>query len=327
MKTYLPKPKYIERISKLLDNSEDINNYLKITQTTPKKSIRVNTLKISTDKLTKKLKNKGWKFSQPFKDNPEILIIKSELNPGELGKTKEHILGEYYIQELTSMMPILNLQPKADDSYLDIAASPGSKTTQSAISMKNKGTVIANDISIGRISVLSANLERLGITNTIITREEGEQLCNKLKKQKFSFDKILLDAPCSGEGKVRTTPRTFLEWSEKLLFKMSRTQKRLIVSAFEILKPEGEMIYSTCTHAPEENELIIQHLIDNFPNQIEVLPIKLPLKTREGITEWNNQELNSELKKAVRIYPQDNDTEGFFLCKIKKKIKNLTMQN
>lgn len=311
-----PKPLFIERMRLLLKNEEDLKKFFDIVKTTPKKSIRVNTLKISPEELAKRLKKYNWGIKQPFSQYPEILII-DNLQPGELGKTKEHILGYYYVQEITSMMPILALQPGADNAMLDLCASPGSKTTQAAALMQNKGIIIANDLNIGRIAILSANLERFGATNTIITRHEGLELCRKLKRINYQFDKILVDAPCSGEGNIRTSPRTYLEWGEGMLERFGKKQKKLASSAFELLEENGEMIYSTCTHAPEENEEVIQHLLNNF-NNIKIEEIKLPLKTREGITEWKGKKFSHEIKKAVRIYPHDDNMEGFFLCKMRK---------
>ena len=244
------------------------------------------------------------------------MIIESNLGPGELGKSKEHLLGYYYVQEISSMMPILALQPKENDIMLDLCASPGSKTTQASASMNNKGTIIANDKDIGRISILSANLEKVGATNVIVTRHDAVQLCKKLRELNMKFDKILLDVPCSGEGNLRSSPSTLLSWNVKVIEKLGRIQRKIAESAIPLLKEGGEVIYSTCTHAPEENELNVQYLIDKFNLKIE--EIKLPLKTRPGITEWQGKNLSQELKKAHRIYPQDNDTEGFFLCKMKK---------
>ncbi|MFA5174215.1 MAG: RsmB/NOP family class I SAM-dependent RNA methyltransferase [Candidatus Pacearchaeota archaeon] len=315
---YEPKPKFIERIKALLENEEDVNEFFECCKTKPSKSIRVNTLKISPEELKSRLIEKGWKIKQ-IENHPEIIQIISELQPGELGKTKEHILGYYYSQEITSMMPIIALQPQIDDTILDLCASPGSKTTQLAAKMNNQGTIIANDLSMSRISILSANLERMGITNTIVTRHNGVELCEKLKKLNFQFDKILADVPCSGEGNIRLSPRTFLEWSEGLLKSLSSKQKKLAESAFELLKPNGIMVYSTCTHSPEENELVIQHLLDKFQDEIEILDFNLPIKTRNGITSWKNQELNKNIAKAKRIYHHDNNMEGFFVCKMRKK--------
>jgi len=319
MKTYYePKPELFERMKLLLKNEEDVKRFFETAKTQGKKSIRVNTLKISPDDLVKRLKNKGWNITQQFANYPEIIIINNILEPGELGKAEEHLLGYYYVQEITSMMPIIALNPKENEIMLDLCAAPGSKTTQAAAIMNKKGTIIANDLNIGRISILSANLERFGVTNTIVTRHDGLELCSKLKKSKtrIKFDRILVDSPCSGEGNIRCSPRTYLEWSESMLKRFGAKDKKLASSALELLKINGEMVYSTCTHSPEENEEVIQHLIDNY--DIEIQEINLPLKTRQGISSWKGIQFNKNIKKAARIYHHDNDMEGFFLCKIRK---------
>jgi len=315
-KIYEPKELFVKRMRLLLNDDKDLEEFLESRKLKPKKSIRVNTLKTSPEKIKRKLVEEyKWKIKE-FEGHPEIIRIESDLKPGESGKTVEHILGYYYIQEITSMMPIIALNPAKEDIMLDIAAAPGSKTTQAAAKMQNSGTIIANDITTKRISILSANLDRMGVSNTIMTKHEGVNLTQRFKKINMKFDKILLDAPCSGEGNMRVNPRTLLEWSEPMLKSLSRKQKKLATAALEILKENGVMIYSTCTHAPEENEEVIQHLIDNFKIKIE--NIELPLKTRPGITEWQGKKFDKDMKKAVRIYPHDNDMEGFFLCKIRK---------
>ena len=311
-----PKPLFKERIETLLPDSSDREAFWEIIRKQPVNSIRCNTIKIPAEKLKARLEKK-WKIKQPFKSHPEIMIIQSYLLSGELGKSIEHLLGYYYVQEISSMLPMLTLAPQPGEIFLDLAAAPGSKTTQAAAMMNNQGTIIANDVNLGRISILSANLQKVGATNTIITRHDGVILCNKLKNLGMKFDKILVDAPCSGEGNLRSNPKTFLMWNIKAVKKLGRIQKKLASSALEVLKSGGEMIYSTCTHSPEENEEVIQYLLDNY--DIETETISLPLKTRPGLTSWQDSKFSNELKKACRVYPQDNNTEGFFLCKIKKK--------
>ncbi len=315
-KSYPPKPLFIERMKLLL--GKDFKEYEEILKKPPVRSIRVNTLKISPEKLKKRLEKKGWKIKQPWEDYPEVMILESNLLPGELGRALEHLLGYYYVQELASMLPIIALKPKPDETILDLCAAPGSKTTQIAAEMKNIGLIIANEIHLGRIKILASNLERCGVTNTIITRKEGRVLCSKLKQKDFKFDKILLDTPCSGEGTLRSTPATYLMWNPKTIKRLSRLQKQLFEAAFEILKVGGEIIYSTCTHAPEENEGVIDYALERFKNQINIEQIKLPIKCRSGISKWQDKEYNKKVKQACRIYPQDNNTEGFFITKFKK---------
>jgi len=350
MKTPEIKPLFLERMKKLL--GKDIDSYLEILKKPIVNSIRCNNIKISPDNLRERLTKKEWIIEQPFEDYPEIMIIKGkftgkdsddkndvndknsyaklnvvgkrgdenkiiELGPGELGRSLEHLLGYYYIQEIASMLPILALKPMPGETILDLAASPGSKTTQIAAAMKNTGTIIANDVSLKRLKILASNLERCGATNVIITKKDGIALCKKLKDTGFLFDKILVDAPCSGEGTLRSSPKTYKMWNPKTIKTLSRLQKALVASALEILKPGGELVYSTCTHAPEENEEVVDFTLNNF-NNIKIESINLPIKCRLGLTEWDGQKYNKNIEKSCRIYPQDNNTEGFFIAKFRR---------
>jgi 16S rRNA (cytosine1407-C5)-methyltransferase len=310
------KPLFIERMKELL--GKDFDNYLEILKKLPVKSIRCNKLKISPKGLKKKLEDKGWKIKQLWRNYPEVMIVESDLDPGELGRAMEHLLGYYYIQELSSMLPVIALKPEENEIILDLCSAPGSKTTQIASKMKNTGTIISNDVSLGRIKILASNLERCGVTNTIITKKEGIALCKKLKREDFEFDKILVDAPCSGEGTLRSSPKTYSMWNIKTVKSLSRLQKNLFISAFEILKIGGEIIYSTCTHAPEENEEVVNFILEEFKDKIKIQKIFLPIRPREGITKWKDKRYSKEIKKTCRIYPHDNDTEGFFLAKFRR---------
>jgi len=314
---YQIKPEFEKRLREVFGNEKDYNEFEKIIRTETPDSIRCNTLKISPEKLKSRLEKKGWKIKQPFLEFPEVMIIENRLFGGQLGKSKEHLLGYYYVQDISSMLSLMALKPTLEDSFLDLCSSPGSKTTQAAAMMKNQGIIIANDNSLGRISILAANLERCGVMNTIVTKMDGAFLCQKmLNKTKMKFDKILVDAPCSGEGTLRKSPKTLLMWNEKFIKNLAGIQKKLVAEAIKILKVGGEMVYSTCTHSPEENEFILDFLINQF--DIEVQEIDLPLKLRPGLCEWQGKSINKEVCKSRRLYPQDNNTEGFFLCKIKK---------
>ena len=330
-----PKPEFMQKMKKLL-SQDDFEKYEKIIQEPLLNSIRCNTLKISPEELKIKLEKKGWKIIQSWENYPEVMIVENELQPGELGRSIEHLLGYYYIQELASMLSTIALlapplvinnlkllsrkcsAPKQNELILDLCASPGSKTTQMASQMKNTGTIIANDVNIKRIQILASNLERCGVANAIITRDDGTRLCEKLKLQNLKFDKILLDAPCSGEGTMRSSPKTCLMWNPNTIKSLSKLQKKLFKNAFDILKPNGEIVYSTCTHAPEENEEVVDFALKEFKDEIKIEEIKLPVKCREGIVEWLGKKYNEKVKFCARIYPQDNNTEGFFIAKFKR---------
>ncbi|MSS74478.1 RsmB/NOP family class I SAM-dependent RNA methyltransferase [Candidatus Pacearchaeota archaeon] len=306
------KPVFEERMRELLPDKEDFEKYNEIIHKKPLNYIRCNTLKISCDELFNRLKKK-WNVVQLFPDYPEIILIDQELGPGELGNAIEHLLGYYYVQEVCSMMSVLALDPKPGERVLDVCASPGSKTTQIASKMQNSGTLIANDIKLDRIRILAANLERCGVMNCVVTRNDGVGLCVRLAETGFKFDKVLLDAPCSGEGTLRSSAKTFLMWNPKVIKKISREQKKLLANAFKCLKIGGSLVYSTCTHAPEENEEVVDFALKNFPVRLEKL--NLPLICRPGVTSWKSNEFSKDVSKCCRIYPQDNNSEGFFVSK------------
>ena len=307
------KERFRERMQSLLANEEDFKKYEEIVHVYARNFIRCNTLKISPEKLIQRL-SKKWIVKQPYSDYPEIMLIDQDTGPGELGNAIEHLLGYYYIQEISSMMSAIALSAQPGELVLDLCASPGSKTTQIASMMRNSGTLMANDLKMDRIAILAANLERCGVTNTIVTKNDAIALCSRLSQNSIKFDRILLDAPCSGEGTLRSSPKTFLIWNEKVVKKLSRQQKKLIAFAFKCLKKDGVLVYSTCTHAPEENEEIVDFALKNFPVKVE--SVKLPLICRPGVQSWEGEKYNPDTQKTCRIYPQDNDSEGFFISKM-----------
>lgn len=315
---YDMKPLFEERMRELLPDGKDFERFEEIVHERPRRFIRCNTLKIDCDELFKRL-SKKWKVVQPYKKEgyPEIMLVESPLEPGELGNSIEHLLGYFYVQEISSMLPPLALQPKPGEFVLDLCASPGSKTTQMSAMMENEGTIIANDIKLDRVKILNANLERCGVMNVVVTRNDGVGLCSRLAKKGWRFDKILLDAPCSGEGTLRSSPKTFKMWNPKVIKKFSREQKKLFANAVKCLKKGGELVYSTCTHSPEENEEVVSFALKNFP--LEVERVNLPLKCRPGVSGWNGEEFDKGVCKTCRIYPQDNNSEGFFVSKFRLK--------
>jgi NOL1/NOP2/sun family putative RNA methylase len=312
-----PKPLFLERLKKLMPDEKDFARFNEIIHIKPVNAIRCNTLKISPLNLRKRLEEKGWKIEQPWDQHPEVMQVTSELEPGELGRAREHLTGLYYIQEFSSMLPLLALKPKAGELVLDLFAAPGSKTTQMAALMENKGTIIANDNDISRISILASNIERCGAMNVLVARHDAVILCEKFLKLGIKFDKILLDVPCSGEGTTRGSPKTFIMWNYKMIKKLGRMQRKFIASAVPLLKHGGELVYSTCTYAPEENEKNVDFLIKEMGLKIQ--DAGLPVKCRQGITEWEGEIFSDEVKKACRIFPQDNNTEGFFVSKFRKE--------
>jgi len=302
------KPKFIERYSKLTDWEE----FKKSSLSFLRRSVRVNTLKISINELKKRLE-KNWVLEQIPWCREGFWIEHSKKERRDIGNLIEHSLGYFYTQEAASMIPPIVLEPKPEDIILDIAASPGSKTTQIAQYMQNKGILIANDYAYERMKPLSINLQRCGVTNVIITLMEGQWF----KKSGITFDKVLVDAPCSGTGTIRKSLKTIGIWNPDMVRRLSITQKQLIETGFNLLKEGGVLVYSTCSLEPEENEEVVNFLINKYENA-RIEEIKLNIKRSPAILEFEGKKYNEEIKKCLRIWPQDNDTEGFFIAKIRK---------
>lgn len=292
-----------ERYSSLVDDQEEF--FACLARPLPK-SFRVNTLKCKD--VGKRFSSYGIKIMRvPWYSDAFI----SE-NP-EIGSTLEHFLGAIYMQELVSMLPPLVVRKELEhaNAVLDGCAAPGSKTTQLAALMENKGIIIANDIAYGRIRALRFNLEKTGTLNTVITNYDLRHF------PAMQFGVILLDAPCSAEGTARKNPKFFSVWSPRQVSGHAKLQKQLITKAFDLLAPGGCLVYSTCTFAPEENEGVVDWLLEKRPAALEQIEIP-QLRLSPGILEWNGTQFNPEVSKAARVWPHHNDTGGFFMAKVRK---------
>ena len=206
------------------------------------------------------------------------------------------------------MIPPLVLNPIKGEKILDLTAAPGSKTTQMAAMMGNEGYILANELDALRCERLKYNIEKQGTKIVEVNNGRGEIIG---KKYEGFFDKVLLDAPCSGEGRfLGIDAKTYRNWSLKTVKELSKLQKRLFKSAYQALKPEGEVVYSTCTLNEEENERILEWALDEMGLKIE----KIELQIRDCLKAVSE---NEEVKKAIRILPS-KETEGFFIAKFKK---------
>lgn len=278
----------------------------------PKKYIRVNRLKSSRDILKTSLEVNYGISTEPIPGVPDALLI-TEDKQGLLGKTIEHISGLYYIQSLSSMLPPLVLNPSEDDIVLDLCAAPGSKTTELGELMNNRGTLISNEIQNDRLRMLVYNIERMNLINTGVIHSKGELLS---KVYADHFDKVLVDAPCSGLGIVQKKGEVGDWWSKERAERLGELQLRLLIAAVKMTTPGGEIVYSTCTLTVEENEMVLDTVLRKYP--IEVVDITLPFNAEDGIITYGEIKLNPQLKKAKRILPWQSGSEGFFIIKLKK---------
>ena len=269
-------------------------------------TLRVNRLKSNIQDIMNCLKENRIKFDRVLWYS-DALILK-EATEKQIQKLDIYENGGIYLQSLSSMIPPLVLNPKENEKVLDLTAAPGSKTTQMVAMMNNKGYILANELDALRCERLKYNIEKQGATIATVNNGRGEVVG---KKYEAVFDKVLLDAPCSGEGRfLATDARTYRSWSERTVNELAKMQKKLLKSAWQALKSEGEMVYSTCTLNRKENEEVLEWAMQELGIRIE--PINLGVKNAvQAISE------KDEIRNAIRIFPS-KETEGFFVAKLRK---------
>jgi 16S rRNA (cytosine1407-C5)-methyltransferase len=279
-------------------------------------ALRVNTLKIdlATARSTWPIEY-GWHVQPvPFCEAGWRITGNAE----SLSRTIEHRTGFYYLQDAASMLPAEMFGDAIEfPLILDMAASPGGKTTHLAAKIDDRGVILANDSSSGRIAALRSNVQTWGSISTALTSYPGERFGEWFPN---TFDRVLLDAPCSGES-LRTAERRktrFVSQTERL--QLQRRQIKLLESAFHAVRPGGQIVYSTCTLAPEEDEAVLDALLRQYPQQFVIesvermLPMPAPAVTRDG-----DREFHPDVRNAVRLWPHLYDTSGFFAALIRKQ--------
>lgn len=284
------------------------DDFIAACQRPLRRSIRVNTLKTSVADFLQLVAPYGWQLTPVPWCAEGFWIEREDEESLPLGSTAEHLSGLFYIQEASSMLPVAALFADGDmpQRVMDVAAAPGSKTTQIAARMGNKGGILANEYSASRVKVLHANISRCGISNVALTHFDGRVFGAALPE---SFDAILLDAPCSGEGVVRKDPEALKNWSPESNQQIAATQRELIDSAFHALQPGGTLVYSTCTLNREENEDVVQWLLARYPQAVETLPLgSLFPQASEALT----------TEGFLHVFPQIYDCEGFFVARLRK---------
>ena len=273
-----------------------------------RRSIRVNTLKISVGAFLDLVSPYGWQLTPVPWCEEGFWIERDEEESLPLGSTAEHLSGLFYIQEASSMLPVAALfaDENQPERVMDVAAAPGSKTTQIAARMNNRGAILANEFSASRVKVLHANISRCGIHNVALTHFDGRVFGAALPE---AFDAILLDAPCSGEGVVRKDPDALKNWSVESNLQIAATQRELIDSAFHALRPGGTLVYSTCTLNRDENEDVCLWLKQRYVDAVEFLPLD---------TLFDSASHAATPEGFLHVFPQIYDCEGFFVARLRK---------
>lgn len=287
---------------------DDVIELLKTNERPLPKAIRCNNFLIDCNALKERLYNKGVELEKiPFTKYGYLVKRGGE----KIGYLHEYLLGYYYIQGPASMIPVDVLDPRKGEDILDAAAAPGGKSTQILQYTYDKAYLTAIDKNRNRVKALRSHLSRMGFTNYIIIRMNALHLPSTLL-----FDKILLDAPCSGEGIIRKDPRRKLSREISDLLYLSRLQISLLNRLTKNLKKDGIIVYATCTIGVEENEYVITKVLGDDPC---LEPIETDVPGVNGITEYSNIQFDERVKKCKRIYPHTLDTEGFFICKMRKR--------
>ncbi len=285
-----------------------LDDFIAACQRPLRRSIRVNTLKISVADFLALVSPYNWQLTPVPWCTEGFWIERDDEASLPLGSTAEHLSGLFYIQEASSMLPVAALftDDNAPERVMDVAAAPGSKTTQIAARMGNRGAILANEFSASRVKVLHANISRCGIHNVALTHFDGRVFGAALPE---AFDAILLDAPCSGEGVVRKDPDALKNWSVESNLEIAATQRELIDSAFHALRPGGTLVYSTCTLNRDENEDVCLWLKAQYPDAVEFLPLN-------GLFASANEAVTPE--GFLHVFPQIYDCEGFFVARLRK---------
>merc|ERR1719210_731647 len=276
-------------------------------------TIRTNSLKTRRRDLAQALINRGVNLDPVGKWSKVGLVIYSSQVP--LGATPEYLAGHYILQGASSLLPVMALAPQENEKILDMASAPGGKTTHIAALMRNSGLLYANDANKDRCKAVVGNLHRLGITNTVVCSHDGRKIHTVMK----GFDRVLLDAPCSGTGVIAKDPTVKTSKDHKDIHLCSHMQKELILSAIDALdansKTGGYLVYSTCSILPEENESVVDYALKK--RQVKLVDTGLDFGV-EGFTKFRDYRYHPSLNLTKRYYPHTHNMDGFYVAKLKK---------
>ncbi|SHE51893.1 16S rRNA (cytosine(967)-C(5))-methyltransferase [Seinonella peptonophila] len=297
---------YKQQMKQLLGNQ--FSSFWSTYQQEPTKGLRVNRLKVTTQMLKEQTEfqlqpipwcNEGFSYD-PSQDRP--------------GKHIYHRLGLYYIQDASAMSPVEALAPQPGEKILDLCAAPGGKTTQIAAKMNNQGLIVANEIDTKRSQALIENLDRCGVTIATVLNEHPEHLTKNFRQ---FFDRILIDAPCSGEGMFRKDVDARDRWSLKLVDKCSQLQQEILHAAAQMLQAGGRLVYSTCTFNPHENENVIATFLQHHP-EFKITEVPQHDFFQPGQADWVHPPLAS-LQKTARLWPHHLQGEGHYVAVLEKE--------
>ncbi|KFU98351.1 Putative ribosomal RNA methyltransferase NOP2, partial [Tauraco erythrolophus] len=291
----------------------ELINFLEANEVPRPVTIRTNTLKTRRRDLAQALINRGVNLDPLGKWSKTGLVIYDSSVP--IGATPEYLAGHYMLQGASSLLPVMALAPQENERILDMCCAPGGKTSYIAQLMKNTGMILANDSNAERLRSVVGNLHRLGVTNAVVSNCDGRQFPKVLG----GFDRVLLDAPCSGTGVISKDPAVKTNKDEKDILRCAHLQKELILSAIDSCNAASEtggyIVYCTCSIMVEENEWVVDYALKK--RNVRLVATGLDFG-KEGFTRFKDRRFHPSLKSTRRFYPHTHNMDGFFIAKFKK---------
>ncbi len=290
----------------------DFSRFLEVASTPEPPSLRVRAGRISHAALRRRLERSGF-LLEPV-PGLEDFLRPAEPPPGPLALTMEHWAGLFYLQQAVMGLPVLALDAQPGHQVLDLCAAPGGKTTHLAERLRGKGSVIASDVKEKRVRILMGNVKRLGLTGVMAMTADGAHFPGGAL-----YDRVLVDAPCSGEGTVRSKGGRLPRASAGFRSSVTELQERLLRTAIRRTRVGGRVVYSTCTFAPEENEAVVDRVLRDLPVEVEEIPVEVP--HAPGLRSFEGQRFSPELEKAWRVYPHQPrqlDSGGLFMVRLRR---------
>lgn len=301
---------------------DELLEFLEASEVQRPMTLRANTLKTRRRDLAEALINRGVNLDPIGKWTKIGLVVYSSQVP--MGATPEYLAGHYIIQGASSFLPVMALDPKENERILDMCAAPGGKSSHIAALMKNTGVLFANDVNEDRIKAVVGNFHRLGIVNSVICSYDGRKIPGVIK----GFDRVLLDAPCTGTGVVSKDPSVKTSKDEIDIQRCCTLQRELLLAAIDCTNARspsgGVIVYSTCSILPEENEWVIDYALRK--RDVKLVPTGLEFGA-EGFTNYRQHRFHPSLKLTKRFYPHVHNMDGFFVAKLKKFSNIVRKQN